>query len=94
MWDLIVLVPDHCLSFYFVLKPCCKLRMNKEDVYFYSFFFIVIIILKNKYCKKILCFLNILKKTLTLHFQFNTTSQFSLFSLLEFIAIWPSVSVR
>ena len=25
MWDLIVLVPDHCLSFYFVPEPLLKL---------------------------------------------------------------------
>ena len=24
MWDLIVSVPDHCLSFYFVLSEMCK----------------------------------------------------------------------
>ena len=24
MWDLIVSVPDHCLSFYFVIDVCCS----------------------------------------------------------------------
>ena len=30
MWDLIVSVPDHCLSFYFSLISNC--RVNSDDV--------------------------------------------------------------
>ena len=37
MWDLIVSVPDHCLSFYFTYQMFCntkrcKVAFNKRDI--------------------------------------------------------------
>ena len=31
MWDLIVSVPDQCLSFYFVTVPAVLVNSNRED---------------------------------------------------------------
>ena len=37
MWDLIVLVPDHCLSFYFLHEN--DLQLNDKNCQFFCFFF-------------------------------------------------------
>ena len=35
MWDLIVSVPDHCLSFYFSMLQCIRhFRLTVESLYF------------------------------------------------------------
>ena len=34
MWDLIVSVPDHCLSFYFICFKCICLYCMRNVVYF------------------------------------------------------------
>ena len=31
MWDLIVSVPDHCLSFYFSLNSFCRVNSYNDD---------------------------------------------------------------
>ena len=37
MWDLIVSVPDHCLSFYFIIKKMCNVRTFVTHEYEISF---------------------------------------------------------
>ena len=46
MWDLIVSVPDHCLSFYFMqIASFCLLvylytfKSNEMEIFFFLFFF-------------------------------------------------------
>ena len=44
MWDLIVSVPDHCLSFYFgyitMIKPHCSNVQDNYNIFSMSHFFL------------------------------------------------------
>ena len=50
MWDLIVSVPDHCLSFYFAMF-LCKIQLLKQGFMKYKPYYTYSMISKNIYAK-------------------------------------------
>ena len=64
IWDLIVSVPDHCLSFYFGAYCCCNGRLSEKSVAILSQNGLI---LKRVFCKKhrdteIVKYMNIFRK--------------------------------